>query len=96
MCHRATHAHDCGMMEHHHDASGSGSSGVAAFHQDEKCPMSCCMQASSATARPATSSATSTPLLIFQAFTPFESQVFTAAGFSSHTDRGPPSMHSFS
>jgi hypothetical protein len=81
------------MMEHHHHAdSDSESSAIAAVQQDQKCPMSCCIQASSTAARPANASANSTPLLVSQAFTLFESQVFVAAGFSSHTDRGPPSI----
>jgi hypothetical protein len=91
MCHRVAHSYDCGMMEHHHHADpDSGSSAVSAVQQDQKCPMSCCMQASSTAASPVTASANAAPLLVSQAFKLFESQVFVAAGFSTHTDRGPP------
>jgi hypothetical protein len=90
VCHRAKHTHDCGMMMHETDEDKGSGAGISAVQLDEKCPMTCCMQTSSATARPVPVAASSAPLLSHQAFTSFESQVFTAIGFSSHTDRGPP------
>jgi hypothetical protein len=47
------------------------------------------MQASHTAAKPVSLVGDITPLSA-QAFILFESQVFSAAGFSSHTDRGPP------
>jgi hypothetical protein len=90
MCHRTAHSHDCGMMEHHHDADSDSGPAISMAQQDEKCPMNCCMQAGHSTAKPVSLAADVLPLLSSQAFPLFESQVFTAAGFSSHTDRGPP------
>jgi hypothetical protein len=81
------------MMAHHDESdSDSNTNGVAAVEQDEKCPMSCCMQASSTSATPASLNANAAPLLLSQTITLFEPQVFTATGFSSHADRGPPSI----
>ena len=90
VCHRAKHTHECGMMMHETDEAKSSGARISAVEQDEKCPMTCCMQTSSATARPVPVAASSAPLLLHQAFVSFESQVFTATGFSSHSDRGPP------
>ncbi|HXB20598.1 MAG TPA: hypothetical protein VNV88_04405, partial [Candidatus Solibacter sp.] len=90
MCHRTKHAHNCGMMMHHTDEDARSGAGISVVQQHEKCPMNCCMQTSSATARPIPLATSSVPFLLRQAFTDFESQVFTATGFSSHTDRGPP------
>jgi hypothetical protein len=90
MCHRAKHTHECGMMLHETDEDQSSGARMTAFQQDEKCPMTCCMQTSSVTARPVPLTASPTPLFLHQAFVSFESQIFTATGFSSHTDRGPP------
>lgn len=87
MCHRAQQKHHCGMMAHEHSAD---SDGISAIQQVQKCPMTCCMQATSGTAAQARSSHNSVPLIIAQTFNLFESQVFTVNGFSSHTDRGPP------
>lgn len=89
MCHRTAHSHDCGSMDHQQDDPGSGST-ISAAQPDEKCPMTCCMQASHAVAKPVPLAVAIVPLLSSQAAPLFESQVFTTAGFSSHTDRGPP------
>jgi hypothetical protein len=77
-----------------HDMEDVGSdTAMHAVQQEEKCPMSCCMQASSSSAaRPVLAAASSALLLQSVTFILSESQVFTAAGFSSHTDRGPPSI----
>lgn len=91
MCHRMVHGHDCGMMAHHHDEDSDSGSIISVAQQDEKCPMNCCMQAGHASAKPVPLTAGNAPLLRSYAFPLFESQVFAVAGFSSHTDRGPPS-----
>ena len=79
-------------MMHHGDEGAGQEKAVSALEQDKKCPMTCCMQVSSRTARPAPPLVIYTPSLVSETFVPFESQVFTATGFSSHTDRGPPTL----
>jgi hypothetical protein len=96
MCHRVKHTSDCAMMHHMHAEESEGSeSGISAVEQDPKCPMTCCMQAGPRTARPVPVVVDYTPSLLLESFAQFESQVFTASGFSSHTDRGPPALSSF-
>jgi hypothetical protein len=79
------------MMAHHaEEKDGPEAVSMTSVQQEQKCPMTCCMQAGSRTARPAPLAVSFTPFLFSESFREFESQIFTATGFSSHTDRGPP------
>ena len=86
VCHRAQHTHDVGMMNHDKQAGGS----MSAAEQTEKCPMSCCTRIGSSAAQAVPLASSVNPVFLQLSFARFESQVFIAIGFSSHTDRGPP------
>lgn len=58
----------------------------------EKCPMNCCLQSAPPTAA-ALPTASALPLLYATEFKAHSvAVVFSIPGFSSHTDRGPPSI----
>jgi hypothetical protein len=82
------------MMHHEHAEENEGSAGISAVEHDPKCPMTCCMQVGSRTARPVPVVMSFEPSFVIETFIRFESQIFTASGFSSHTDRGPPVLFS--
>jgi hypothetical protein len=96
-CHRvheAQLAHHCDPMMHHDQAepqpSGSDSATVQNSASENNCPMNCCTarHITNAAAIPAGSSLP--PLAATDKSFRFLSAVFLTAGFSSHTDRGPP------
>jgi hypothetical protein len=83
-CDRATHQH------HHMDEMPSSTPAVFAGEDDEKCPMDCCIQGhTQSIAAPATISVLPQLAVSDRNFY-FVPVTFTTAGFSSHTDRGPP------
>ena len=93
-CHRTEiQAHQCNMMhDHHGDASdpepdGPGYSDGQVSHS---CPMDCCAAGQRTKAAAAPMASPSSPLTITEHCTRLVSVVFASAGFSSHTDRGPP------
>lgn len=80
------------MHEHHHHgaATGDSKSGLSASENGVKCPMDCCTPG-----HPRNGAAVvATSILPLLAMSDREFQyvpiTFTVAGFSSHTDRGPP------
>jgi hypothetical protein len=99
-CHRvqqaqAAHHHcDAKMMTHQDQteavAPGSDAPAVQAVASPANCPMDCC-GASAVTNAAAVAATTSLPLpAVIEQSRNFVSVAFTSAGFSSHTDRGPP------
>lgn len=87
----ARHCHDLNAGEQQVSTAGTGTAMIKAGSA-EKCPMNCCLQAAppTAAALPAAS------LLLLLAATRTEHHfvpvMFASTGFSSHTDRGPPSL----
>jgi len=88
-CERAVHEH------HHHAATtvaepvSSVSASVA--HDDNKCPMDCCRPGHRQSAGTVDATSPLPSLAVNDNAIQFVPVVFTSAGFSSHTDRGPPS-----
>jgi len=88
-CERAAHEH------HHHavapvaDPTSSVSESVA--QDDSKCPMDCCRPGHRESAGAIDTSSFLPSLAVSDQAFHFVPVVFTSAGFSSHTDRGPPS-----
>lgn len=99
-CHRPTLGTGAATPEHCHDmADMAGNETMAApadgalitVAAEQKCPMDCCtMMGTAQQAIP--SSRKSTPaLVVIEQAVSVSGVVFTSSGFSSHTDRGPPS-----
>jgi hypothetical protein len=90
-CHAAEATHCDRAMHHHHEAAEPESNaGLFAVDNPARCPMDCCMPGhpQSGTVRAA---APILPPLAVSDRTPHVVQVaFISAGFSSHSDRGPP------
>src|SRR5215467_11601008 len=95
-CHRTGHAqaHHCGMMQDDSSDAAEPSSGTApvlnsaAASQD--CPMDCCSAGQRTSAAAAATTFVVSPFSPAGLSLPFSPTVFTTPGFSSHTDRGPP------
>src|SRR5262245_22470552 len=83
-CDRVAHKH------HHHEAEAPSSSSVSAGENDAKCPMDCCTPGHRQSSAAAYAASTLPPLAVTDQSFHFAQVVFTSAGFSSHTDRGPP------
>jgi hypothetical protein len=90
-CHSVGMPHCDRPMHHHHpDADLASDSGLSAGQSDSKCPMDCCMPGHPQNgAAPATASILPPLAVSDQSFHPVPI-TFLSAGFSSHTDRGPP------
>jgi hypothetical protein len=95
-CHRVSQAalhHHCDGMPGHEEmpapASGDSVSNAAAA-----CPMNCCIAAHAGKQVAVANSIAIAPQLAISAELQFVAVVFTASGFSSHTDRGPPAQSS--
>src|SRR5260370_6653136 len=93
-CHQAeVQKPHCEMMHHHHSEAPepeSSTTVVAADPSPASCPMDCCLPGHpTSTAVVAAISILPAPAVVRQGFR-FVSLVFTSTGFSSHTDRGPP------
>jgi hypothetical protein len=84
-CDRHVHEH------HHHEAAPAESASSLTVAEDNtKCPMDCCSPGHvTSVASPAASSLLP-PLAVSDPNFHFASIAFVSAGFSSHTDRGPP------
>jgi hypothetical protein len=88
-----------GQMGHHCDGmpeaevSGTedldGTPSVRAASEDN-CPMNCCVQGQTHSANSAASAHLLPPMAVTDKGNLFVPVMFTSAGFSSHTDRGPP------
>src|SRR5215472_601170 len=91
-CHGGAAPH-CDRMghEHHHMAeSPSSSQSISAADSDTKCPMDCCTPGHRQSSAAAYSSSTLPPLAVSDQNIHVLPVRFISAGFSSHTDRGPP------
>jgi hypothetical protein len=91
-CHEAAMPHcDRMMHEHHsHHAAPASSAGVSAGENNAKCPMDCCTAGHPQSGTAAVVPSILPPLALSDPAFHFAPVTFTSAGFSSHTDRGPP------
>ncbi|MGZ4867616.1 MAG: hypothetical protein ACXV7C_10355 [Candidatus Angelobacter sp.] len=84
-CDRPTHQH------HHHAAAAPESeTALSAAPDDAKCPMDCCTPGHLRSGAAVSANSFLPPLAVSDREIHFASVTFTIAGFSSHTDRGPP------
>ncbi len=88
-CDRPMHQH-----HHHHDAapqeSKSTLSDASVAQDDSKCPMDCCTPRHPRNGAAVSATSFLPPLAVNDQDFHFAQVAFTHAGFSSHTDRGPP------
>jgi hypothetical protein len=81
------------MHEHHHHHGAAAQESKTAFSaapDDAKCPMDCCTPGHLRSGATVSTHPTLPPPAVSDRKTHFVTVVFTVAGFSSHTDRGPP------
>ena len=85
-CDRSMHEH------HHHDGAPVESSSSVSVAEDDgtKCPMDCCNAGHPTTVATPSAASFLPPLAVSTRSLYFISVTFVSAGFSSHTDRGPP------
>src|ERR1043166_5697158 len=85
-CDRPVHQH-----HHHHSAAAPQSKTALSAGDDEaKCPMDCCMARHLTNGAAVSANSFLPPLAVSDREIHFAPVTFTIAGFSSHTDRGPP------
>src|SRR5580765_4419077 len=88
-CDRPMHQH-----HHHHDAASQESkstlSDASVAQNDSKCPMDCCIPGHLRNGAAVSANSFLPPLAVSDQDLHFAPVIFTHAGFSSHTDRGPP------
>jgi hypothetical protein len=91
-CHSVAVTHcDRVRHEHHQMAEAPGSTqSVSIAESDEKCPMDCCTAGHRQSGAAAYSPSILPPLAVSDQNIHFVPVHFISAGFSSHTDRGPP------
>ncbi|HEY7405733.1 MAG TPA: hypothetical protein VIB39_19565 [Candidatus Angelobacter sp.] len=84
-CDRTMHGH------HHHAAEASPATpSVTAGRSDEKCPMDCCTPGHRQSGSVTYSTSLLPPIAVSEPNVHIVPVHFISAGFSSHTDRGPP------
>ncbi|MGB8129703.1 MAG: hypothetical protein WCG81_07910 [Candidatus Angelobacter sp.] len=83
-CDRPTHQH------HHGAAAPESKAAFSVAPDDAKCPMDCCTPGHLRSGATVSTHPTLPPPAVIDQKIQFASVVFTVAGFSSHTDRGPP------
>ncbi|HZS25880.1 MAG TPA: hypothetical protein VFB76_01515 [Candidatus Angelobacter sp.] len=89
-CHSMAASH-CDRHEHHHHAAeASTTKSITAAESDEKCPMDCCVPGHRTSASVAYAPLLLPPLAVSDQNVHIVPVYFISAGFSSHTDRGPP------
>jgi hypothetical protein len=89
-CHMEAASHCDRAMHHHQHQTDQNSSGMFAVESDSKCPMDCCTPGHPQTGTVLASSSPLPPLAAAKHKIQMTSVIFLSAGFSSHTDRGPP------
>jgi len=93
-CHRvqAQKPH-CEMMHDHSADAALAEEEAPAFASSPSadCPMDCCIPGHPTSAVTVASASDSSPLVVLEYRLQFVPVVFVRTGFSSHTDRGPPS-----
>jgi hypothetical protein len=83
------HCHDMdAMMAQDRDAGPV----VAGYSDSDKCPMNCCVQAVPPTVAALPAASFIPQLHVIKTSIHALVVTFSSAGFSSHTDRGPPSL----
>jgi len=84
-CDRPMHEH------HHHDAAmGESKAALSVADNDAKCPMDCCTPGHPRNGAAVAATSVLPPLAISDREFQYAPITFAIAGFSSHTDRGPP------
>ena len=96
-CHRVSHAaahhqHCDGMLEHRDEDMSAPDQGNSISSVESACPMNCCLAAQAGKHAAAVHNVVITPQLAGAVQQQSASVVFVATGFSSHSDRGPPSL----
>jgi hypothetical protein len=94
-CHRTEHAHHCeSMQDEPGDASQAepGEPAFAGVTAAQDCPMDCCAPSQRTSSVAFTASFSMSLLSSSESSISFTSLIFSAPGFSSHTDRGPPAV----
>jgi hypothetical protein len=91
-CHAMAADHcDRPMHQHHHGAAAPESKTALSAAEDQaKCPMDCCMAGHPTNSAVVSANSFLPPLAVSDREIHFTPVTFTIAGFSSHTDRGPP------
>ena len=92
-CHAVAVDHcDRPMHQHHHHVAAAPESKTAfsAAPDDAKCPMDCCTPGHLRSGATLSTHPDLPPPAVSDHKIQFVAVVFTVAGFSSHTDRGPP------
>jgi len=85
-----SHAHHCAAMHEQQEPQPASEDGASVSGRSESCPMNCCTQGSLPNATAVVSFSLIPPLAVTDAEIHLVPVTFTSAGFSSHTDRGPP------
>ena len=91
-CHAVAADHCDRPMHHHHHGAAAPESKTAfsAAPDDAKCPMDCCTPGHLRSEAKISTHPDLPPPAVSDLNIQFAAVVFTVAGFSSHTDRGPP------
>ena len=89
VCHGTAAVHHCEMTEMNDADSDTGSDSVVS-NAGPKCPMDCCALAYVAPVATPSQAFLLAPVTVSERGLHVAQVVFTASGFSSHTDRGPP------
>jgi hypothetical protein len=93
-CHMVATAPSCDrpMHQHHHPgaAPAESRSSLSVADDDAKCPMDCCTPGHPRSGAIVSANSFLPPLAVSDQNFHFVPITFTIAGFSSHTDRGPP------
>jgi uncharacterized protein involved in copper resistance len=86
------HCPEMAMSGHHHESPlpASEQATVRAGEPAGNCPMDCCIPGHPRNATTTTSAPELPPLAVVERVSRAIPVVFTCRGFSSHTDRGPP------
>ena len=79
------------MHDHHADAQKQEEIPVMADNPGANCPMDCCIPGHPTNAVNVVVASDLPPLAVIEYRLQFVPLVFVRTGFSSHTDRGPPS-----
>ncbi|HKW75123.1 MAG TPA: hypothetical protein VJN64_06330 [Terriglobales bacterium] len=88
--HTAAKHHHCAMTAESAPEPSSGEPSIKAGKDLPQCPMDCCMQSHPQNGTALSSNPKVPPLAVTETVRQVASVTFVSAGFSSHTDRGPP------
>ena len=91
-CHTEATPHCDRTMHHHHQEQAEATSEFAllAGDNDAKCPMDCCTPGHPQSGTALAAASLLPPLTVSDQNFHVPALTFISAGFSSHTDRGPP------